>query len=93
MMEDEFWKAIVQYGAIGIIAAYLGYKDFTINKKLLEVLTDIKEAFNISITQNKILEDSLNHERKRSEDCYARIVARLDEYFAKLKDCIQEEGK
>ena len=86
-MPDNVWVVALQYGALALIAIYLGYKDVTINKKLLEVLTDIKEAFNSSVSQNKALEESLIHERKRSEDCYAKIIAKLDEYFHRVKDC------
>ena len=83
-MEEKIWVVILQYGALALIAVYLGYKDFVINRNLLEVLTDIKEAFNISVAQNKTLEDSIAHERKRSEECYEKIVARLDDYYQKI---------
>ena len=85
-MPENVWVVALQYGALALIAIYLGYKDATINKNLLEVLTDIKEAFNSSVSQNKALEESLVHERKRSEDCYKKIIVKLDEYFHRLKE-------
>ena len=48
-MEAELLKVFAQYGALGGIAIYLIYKDYSINKKLLDALTEIKEMF----TKNK----------------------------------------
>ena len=99
-MEAEILKVIVQYNAIGLIAAYLGYKDFVINKKLLEVLAEIKEAFSVATAQNKILEESLAHERQRateekaiSKECYEKLANKMKDYFDKLKEEMREHDK
>ena len=97
-MPENVWVVILQYGAIALIAVYLAYKDMTINKKLLEVLTDIKEAFNSSVSQNKALEESLIHERQRaaeekaiSKDCYEKLANKMREYFDELKEEIRND--
>ena len=90
--------SLAQYGALGIITAVLIIKDFTLNKKIIEVLAEIKEAFKVSITQNKLLEESLKHERQRaaeekaiSKDCYEKLANKMREYFDELKEEIRND--
>ena len=97
-MPENIWVVILQYGAIALIAVYLAYKDVTINKKLLEVLTEIKEAFSLAVSQNKILEESLTYERQRAveekattKECYERLANKMKEYFDELKEEIRND--
>lgn len=85
-MEAEFVKLFVQYGALGGIAIYLIYKDYSINKKLLEALTEIKEMFGIAVAQNKLFEETLFHERRVSEKCFEQVLKKIDECLHLVKE-------
>ena len=86
-MEQTVFSAFVQYGALGLVTLYFIYRDYTVGKEQNKLLTDIK----IVLERQAAIEDAhlrtIEHERRRSEDCYESVVERLERIDHKLDLC------
>lgn len=89
---------LLNYGAIGAICIFLligaGFVFWFLFKEVRETLKELK-AFvtNVANALDKIKEqsdssnnDTINHERIRSSECYEKIVKRMDEHAGTSKD-------
>ena len=86
-MEQTVFSVFAQYGALGLFSLYFIYRDYTVGKDQNKLLSDIKGI----LERQAAIEDAhlrtIEHERRRSEDCYESVVERLDRIDHKLDLC------
>lgn len=86
-MEQTVFSVFAQYGALGLFSLYFIYRDYTVGKDQNKLLSDIKGI----LERQAAIEDAhlrtIEHERRRSEDCYGSVVERLDRIDHKLDLC------
>ena len=86
-MEQTVFSVFAQYGALGLFSLYFIYRDYTVGKEQNKLLSEIKSV----LERQAAIEDAhlrtIEHERRRSEDCYESVVERLDRIDHKLDLC------
>ena len=86
-MEQTVFSVFAQYGALGLFSLYFIYRDYTVGKDQNKLLSDIEGI----LERQAAIEDAhlrtIEHERRRNDDCYESVVERLDKIDHKLDLC------
>ena len=91
-MEQTLFSIFAQYGALGLITLYFIYTDNTSRKDQNKLLSDIKGVLERQAAIEDAYLRTIEHERRRSEDCYESVVERLDRIDHKLELDLCEKG-
>lgn len=86
-MEQTVFSVFAQYGALGLFSLYFIYRDYTVGKDQNKLLSDIKGILERQVAIEDAHLRTIEHERRRSEDCYGSVVERLDRIDHKLDLC------
>ena len=86
-MEQTVLSVFAQYGALGLFSLYFIYRDYTVGKEQNKLLSEIKSVLERQAAIENAHLRTIEHERRRSEDCYESVVERLDRIDHKLDLC------